>query len=217
MPELMEFVEEAGVNAVVKMNGWTQAIIFHCLHTDFDEAALWLIEQGADVHVRNCREQTPLSRTNSAAVAEALIAAGADLEARDEVLSTALHSASTTSGHHGVLACLIAHGADVDTVGWQGITPLMACARTCWTRRSLLMLLAAGADTSLKDEDGKTAEDLAVHNGYPEYVELIRAGKEAAAATLAAEIAAEKAAEEEAEKKKEAEEDGKEEEDGVRE
>ncbi|MCA8942599.1 MAG: ankyrin repeat domain-containing protein [Planctomycetes bacterium] len=70
-----------------------------------------------------------------------------------------LHSAVAARAA-GVVARLLASGADVDAAQHGGWTALMAAAMH-GDRAIVEMLLAAGADVGLRSDDGQTARDLA--------------------------------------------------------
>jgi uncharacterized protein len=98
----------------------------------------------------------------------ALLAAGADVDARDRYGQTALMLAAH-HGHDAIVGALVAAGAALDVVAKYGLSALMlavvaghvACART---------VARAGADRTLRGTGapgfaGKTAHDLALARG----------------------------------------------------
>ena len=88
-----------------------------------------LLERGAEVNARNRDGRTPLhdaAVSGHREMAELLIAAGADLEARDsESGVTPLYEAASW-GRAGVLELLIAKGADINATNKSGASPLQA-------------------------------------------------------------------------------------------
>ena len=83
------------------------------------EAASVLVAAGADVEARNYAGRTPLHTASNAEEIEALAAAGANVEARDERGRTPLHLAGPEK-----VAALVAAGANVDARDERGWTPL---------------------------------------------------------------------------------------------
>jgi hypothetical protein len=102
-------------------------------------------------------------------IVAALIAAGADVQARNRRGATPLHYAadggpgSSTWDPRAQAATvkrLLAGGADVDAVDMGGVTPLHRAARNRCTP-AVRALLAGGADVTRKNKSGSTALDLA--------------------------------------------------------
>ena len=62
-------------------------------------------------------------------------------------------------GHAGVIAALLAMGAEVDAVDDEGQTALHYAA-TVESAASCRLLLEAGADPEVEDDDGDTPESL---------------------------------------------------------
>jgi ankyrin repeat protein len=96
-----------------------------------------LLAAGADVNARNNRGETPLLVTATAAVARQLLAAGANVNARDKA----------------------------------GRTALMPCFSTEFAQ----VLLEAGIDVHAKDNEGRTAIDHAQDVDQPDVVAFLKA------------------------------------------
>eukprot|EP00753_Platysulcus_tardus_P012213 PLAT3348.13.p2 GENE.PLAT3348.13~~PLAT3348.13.p2 ORF type:complete len:237 (+),score=56.19 PLAT3348.13:637-1347(+) len=184
MDGLMKFVEKVGIDAKVMIGAWTRPIIAQCAKHSFDAGVVRLIEDGADVCARGKCDFTALHVAESAAVVEALLTAGAEIDAKLTSGSTPLSSASY-HGRNAVADALIEHGADVNAAQNSGWTPLMIASYR-GHKHIALSLLAAGADTSVVNADGKTAEQCAADNGHTDIVAMIRGGREAARVVLAA-------------------------------
>ena len=96
------------------------------------EAIKVLLENGANVNVRDQNLQTPLfyaARYGKAEIAELLIQNGADVHVKNLYHNqTPLYDASAT-GYLNVLQVLIHNGANIDAVDRDGDTPLHIAAR----------------------------------------------------------------------------------------
>ncbi len=103
---------------------------------------------------------------DAAAATKALLAAGADVNARSaNALSVLpLHSA-VAGGHDDLVAVLIDAGADVNATQRHGWTPLHGAAQN-GSLASVERLLAAGADRAARNDDGVDAIALARSGGH---------------------------------------------------
>ena len=105
-------------------------------------------------------------RGEAAEAAAALLAAGADVNARSENAFSVLplHSA-VAGGHDAVVAVLVDAGADVNARQRHGWTPLHGAAQN-GSLASVERLLAAGADPAARNDDGVDALALAREAGH---------------------------------------------------
>ncbi len=101
---------------------------------------------------------------------EGLLAAGAEVDARDERGVTALMHASA-EGHAQSVEALLDAGADVDVHADDGLTALMVVARG--NTKIVRSLLDAGADVNAKAEQGVTPLMVAVAMGNTEIVRAL--------------------------------------------
>ena len=108
-----------------------------------------------------------------------LLENGADVKAVDEDNWTALLWASWT-GMPTVVDALVKAGSDVNALDAKKQSPLMVAAQR-GNEKVVEILINAGADATLKNVDGKTAEDLA-----NEYMAQFSSRKENYEATLKA-------------------------------
>ncbi|HEY4943333.1 MAG TPA: ankyrin repeat domain-containing protein [Rhizomicrobium sp.] len=109
------------------------------------------------------------------AVVIRLLELGADARqwARAFEINLAIHAAC--AGHRlgkAALAKLVAATGDPDVTPKHGYTPLMEAAMNGYGD-AIEVLLTAGADTSRKSLEGKTAVDLARERNHPELVERL--------------------------------------------
>jgi ankyrin repeat protein len=108
-----------------------------CLHyaarSENDFSLRWLLNAGADMNCVRRNGSTPLHDANLHSGAVILLAAGANVCARDNAGRTALHS--VVGAWNGITAVhsLIAAGADLDAADDAGETVHQALARRGWT------------------------------------------------------------------------------------
>ena len=133
--------------------------LVHAIQSRQSEAALWLLEKGADASHRNAGSQTPLmaaAREGLTAVMEKLIAAGAEVDAATGFGSTALTEA-VDGGQKAAMECLIRHKASLKRSSKNMAGPLHFAANLGNTEMARL-LLDAGAD--LEDGDSQMMKPL---------------------------------------------------------
>jgi ankyrin repeat protein len=83
-----------------------------------------MINGGADVHATERHNgQTALMLTTTAAAAQLLLDAGADVNARCSLGSSVLHTIAERGASAGVLCCLLKAGADATATDTVGSTP----------------------------------------------------------------------------------------------
>jgi len=115
-----------------------------------------LLDSGVDPDTTdNCRF-TPLMRAAQAGntpVAELLLASGAQIDLEDKGGSPALMQAAA-NGHRD---------HQEQTRGWSALIWAASLGRS----DSVMILLAAGADASIRDHQGRTARDWALLNRHP--------------------------------------------------
>jgi ankyrin repeat protein len=100
---------------------------------------------------------------NDAPKLEEWLKAGGDPNLRNHERCTLLYVATGPHGGNDVVRVLIAHAADVNA-GCGKYTPLMNAAS--WANDDAIeLLLKAGADPNLKNENGQQAIDLIGDNG----------------------------------------------------
>ena len=105
---------------------------------------------------------------------KALIAQGADVNAKDDEGRTALMFA-VINMHHETAQALLGSGADVNVRANDGGTALMLAA-SCGDEAGVRLLLDRGADIGGSyTATGKTALELAAEHGYNQVVELLKA------------------------------------------
>jgi ankyrin repeat protein len=104
---------------------------------------------------------------------ERLIAAGANVNAKDNNSGTALIWASAR-GHEGVVQALLDKGAEVNAKDNNGRTALMFASLN-GSKVAVQALLSKGAEANARAKDGNTASMLASQKGHKEVAELLAA------------------------------------------
>lgn len=113
--------------------------------------------------------------------ARALIAAGADVQARttNTLDNQPLHAAVASSHPQARLTStllLLDAAAPIDERQSGGFTPLMSAAQS-GDRALAAALLARGADPALRDDEGRSAVDHAKSSGHEDLVEMLERGE----------------------------------------
>ena len=104
------------------------------------------------------------SHLGLAHIVRSLLAAGANVNARDMVGNTPLHTA-VQDGHDDVVQILLDGGASRNAITQSGVTPLhRAAARG--HQSTMELLFKHGADISLKDNQNRTPIDWAKQKGF---------------------------------------------------
>ncbi len=133
-----------------------------------------LLDQGADVNVKNTDQRTPLHEAawnGHTGTAELLLGKGADVNARESNQRTPLHEAAW-NGHTGIVELLLGKGADVNARDTGQRTPLYEAAVKGHTG-TVELLLGKGADINARASDHSTPLYWAAWNGHTETVELL--------------------------------------------
>ncbi len=138
------------------------------------DAALDLLDEGADVNLAQADGTTPLhwaAYQLDADLVRRLIAKGARADTVNRYGATPLGEAAKAANAE-IVAALLAAGADVDAANGDGETALMLAAKTGSTQVAKL-LIDAGADVNAANGDGETALMLAAKTGSTQVAKLL--------------------------------------------
>ena len=125
------------------------------------------------METRNSKDESPLMMASLHGlldISKQLIARGADV---NKPGWTPLHYAATR-GHVAVMDLLLENHAYIDAASPNGSTPLMMAA-LYGTASAVKLLLEAGADPLIQNEQGLTAIDFAHRDKRAESAEIIAA------------------------------------------
>lgn len=118
-------------------------------------------------------DDSRLFNAKDKAEVEALLAKGANVNAKDKDGDTLLHGAASR-GNKDIVESLLAKGADVSARGNDNKTPLHRAAFS-GEKDIAELLLAKGADVNAKAKDGDTPLFAAVYRGKKDIAELLLA------------------------------------------
>ncbi|GFN75444.1 ankyrin homolog [Plakobranchus ocellatus] len=107
-----------------------------------------------------------------------LLHKGADVNAVDENLNTALILAINPASCTEMLKMLLAHGAEVDAHNSEGMTALMKAVEVR-DIDAITILIMARADENKRNRRGQTSEDIAMDSDISDIFEYIMHNKEA--------------------------------------
>lgn len=130
-----------------------------------------LIKAGADVNAADNQGVSPLHRSVSLGISQkaqgkiitTLLNSGSNVRATTKTGDTPLHWAATSYYPHLTVQQLIDAGAQINTVNRRGMTAIHAAAEY-GDASAVKILLAANADITIIDSQGKTAYDYALQN-----------------------------------------------------
>ncbi|MDQ4215759.1 ankyrin repeat domain-containing protein [Microbacterium sp. ASV81] len=135
------------------------------------------IAEGADIESRGAGGMTPLlaaTKGNRVEAALALIDAGADVNAKDDIVdSTYLYAGAR--GHNEILQAALAHGADLRSTNRYGGTALIPASERGHLS-TVKILLEAGVDPNHINNLNWTAlhEAIVLGDGSQRYADIVR-------------------------------------------
>jgi quinoprotein dehydrogenase-associated probable ABC transporter substrate-binding protein len=164
---------KADVNQT-NLSNWTP--LMYAAWNDNAELVTLLAKHGASLTAVDNDGLTPLAIASQNAkikAAEALVAAGADVNAPVAKGGYTPLMLAAISGSSDLTSSLIAHGAKVNAVNPGGVTALMIAAAN--DRRNVVtLLLKSGADVNARSEDGRTALSIAQSASNEVLIQLLK-------------------------------------------
>ena len=134
-----------------------------------------MLKGGADPNRTIRAGETPLmlaARAGSADAVNALLRAGARIDAKETWNAQTALMWAAAAGHGSVVQALVDHKADIRARSNAGTTPLLFAVRR-GDMSAVRALVAAGADVNAKRPDGATALLVAVINGHEDLVDFL--------------------------------------------
>jgi len=164
----------ADVNSVKDPNGMT--LLHQAVRYGHMDIVKFLMNKGADVNVmdEHTYTKTPLGWAavrGRAAVAELLIANGADVNVRGNYGHTPLWLAAAY-GHPDVVELLFSKGANIEAADHWHRTPLYRAVQVNHPKM-VKLLLERGANIEARDQGRGTPLHVASRRGYPEVGKLL--------------------------------------------
>ena len=142
-------------------------LMFASRYSNKAEAVSKLIEEGADVDLKNWSGNTALmlaTQHGKAEIVDTLIEKGANVDLTNGSGNTALMFAAQ-NGHAGIVTTLIGKEANVNLTNFKDETALMFAAQNGHAE-IVTTLIEKGANVDAVNENGNTALTLATQNGH---------------------------------------------------
>lgn len=158
--------EPEGLSALMLACSWGEAVGDEWKTIPADNALIrQLLEHGASANTTD--PSLPMSALDSQVLqgntlgVTLLVEHGANVNGRASYYhGTMLHEAARTENTQAIMGVLLAHGADINALDERGATPLMwAVSETL--PGNVRCLVQRSADTSIEDEHGDSALDIA--------------------------------------------------------
>ncbi len=181
-PEMVKFLIEKGADVNAKSTSVTGSTVLSFAAEGSNLVVLGeLLAHGAKINAPSSSGSTPLYfavANHLTAVAEALLSAGADIEAGGHTDATGAHYtpliAAACSGDMAMVELLLAKGARIERASNNGDTALMAAAK--YEHPDIVkLLIAKGANVKAAGPKGHTALIYAAYNGRLENMKLLLA------------------------------------------
>ena len=156
------------------LSHWTP--LMYAAWDDSAQIANVLIKHSARIDAVDNAGLTPLAiacQNAKIKAAEALVSAGADVNAAVAKGGYTPLMLAALSGSSELATSLLGHGAKVNAVNPGGVTALMIAAAN--DRRNVVaVLLKSGADVNVRSEDGRTALSIAQANNNEVLIQLLK-------------------------------------------
>jgi MYND finger/Ankyrin repeats (3 copies)/Ankyrin repeats (many copies) len=173
---LTALIEKYGVDVNGVAEGGWETLLIRAALAGSTKCVAVLLSHGADVNLAAVHKGNPVSpllvatQRGHVAVCRQLLEAGADMEFRGELQSTALHCAAQW-GKVGVVALLMQRGADTRATNSDLFTPIMVA---CFNQQLLcVQALLPRADLYHRHKYGASLLHVAAEHGGPAVLEVV--------------------------------------------
>ncbi|KAI7367193.1 hypothetical protein KC354_g3605 [Hortaea werneckii] len=173
--DAVELLIAAGAEPNPSVNRSSSSPLHQAIRADDLELSRLLLELGANINSLNDYKTTPLMyavKYGSAKMVELILEHHPDMARLSFIGAAAIHWA-VWPNRPEIMELLVAAGADCDHGMADGSTPLH-CASTAGHLETVECLLRLGADPTLRNDDWKTASQVAVENGHEQIAALLR-------------------------------------------
>jgi len=175
-PKAIETLLEAGADVEVRDQDGRTPLMHAAARFAETKHVARLLRRGANPNAADGEGPPALFRCATPSVTRALLAAGADVNARHRADGRTCLMKAAADGDVALIRVLLAAGADVSPTDTQGWTALHhACQRSSGPG-AIRALLAAGADRNARTADGETPLDLARRDGRASLLKALRDG-----------------------------------------
>ena len=153
---MQRLIEATGVDINCKDQN-NDTPLFHAMEDGKLDAAMYLINHGADIKAVGSGNETMLhcAVARDLGLVKYLVEHGLDVNAKSKLGVTPLHHAVCHKGVD-IVAYLLEHGADIHVTAADG-TPLAVCAGLGASVEAFKLLVEKGMDFKAKTKDGFTA------------------------------------------------------------
>lgn len=141
--------------------------------TEYAAILQMLIEHGANVNCPDRGGPIPLLYVTELKSARVLLAAGADVNAKNEAGTSPLMRAATQDFHGDIVRLFLENGADINAVDHEGSSSLHYAIQVGYAE-VLQILLRSGADVDIRNLLGETPMEFAKRRGMTSMVTMLQ-------------------------------------------
>lgn len=174
--DVIKFLIEQGADVDGGKLSASESPLMKAARKGYVEMANYLLEKGANIEATDYWGNTPLNFAaweGKLETVELLVEKGANVNAKNELNWTPLMQAAIER-YDKIVQFLLKHGASVDVIDKEKGATVLILAAYGGAQRVVELILEQGVDRSIKDNEGKTAEDYARERGIPYLAEIIK-------------------------------------------